>query len=102
MKLFPSNYNYSKKINSRYTLINNTLTGALDIIENDIWNLITVKKFNSIRPNILSRLRQRGFFYSILEKEDKILLELYNNYVKKASERPLRFVFCLSYQCILS
>ena len=101
MKLFSSRYNYSKRINSKYTLINNTLTGALDIIENDIWDLIAVKKFNSIRPDIISRLRNRGYFYSNPEKEDKILLELYNNYVKKASERPLRFVFCPSYQCNL-
>jgi len=101
MKLFSSNYNYSKRINSKYTLINNTLTGALDIIENDIWNLIAAKKINSISPNILSRLRCRGYFYPNPKKEDKILLELYNNYVKKASERPLRFVFCPSYQCNL-
>ncbi|MDD5621623.1 MAG: radical SAM protein [Actinomycetota bacterium] len=101
MKLFSSKYNYSKRINSRYTLINNTLTGALDIIENDIRDLIAAKKFNSIRPNILLRLRNRGYFYSNAEKEDKILLELYNNYVKKAAGRPLRFVFCPSYQCNL-
>ncbi len=101
MKLFPSSYNYSKRIDSRYTLINNTLTGALDIIENDIWNLIVAQKFNDIPPNILSRLRNRGYFYSDPKKEDKILVELYNNYVRKASKRPLRFVFCPSYQCNL-
>jgi len=101
MKLFASKYNYSKRINSRYTLINNTLTGALDIIGNDIQDLVATKKFNSIRPNIISRLRNRGYFYSDPEKEDKILQELYNNYVKKASERPQRFVFCPSYQCNL-
>ena len=101
MKLFPSNYNYSIRINSRYTLINNTLTGALDIIESDIWNLIAVKKINSISPNVLTRLRHRGYFYTDPKKEDKVLVELYNNYIKKASERPLRFVFCPSYQCNL-
>ncbi|HEY4662044.1 MAG TPA: hypothetical protein VIH07_00030, partial [Candidatus Humimicrobiaceae bacterium] len=99
--MFPSNYNYSIRINSRYTLINNTLTGALDIIESDIWNLIAVKKINSISPNVLTRLRHRGYFYTDPKKEDKILVELYNNYIKKASERPLRFVFCPSYQCNL-
>ena len=101
MDLFPSSYNYSYKINSRYTLINNTLTGALDIIENDIWSLIEGKKFNSINAEPLSNLIERGYLYYDLKKEDEILVTLYDNYIKKASARPLRFVFCPSYQCNL-
>ena len=101
MKLFSSNYNYSKKINSKYTLINNTLTGAIDIIENDIWGLVLEKKFDDIKKYPLSNLIKRGYFYFDLKKEDEILVELYNNYIKKASSRPLRFVFCPSYQCNL-
>ncbi|MBA7508556.1 GTP 3',8-cyclase [subsurface metagenome] len=101
MKLFPSSYNYSHRINSRYTLINNTLTGALDIIENNIWNLVEDKKFNSINADPLSNLIERGYLYYDLEKEDKILVTLYDNYTKKVSSRPLRFVFCPSYQCNL-
>jgi len=101
MKLFPSSYNYFHRINSRYTLINNTLTGALDIIENDIWSLVMEKKFNSIDADPLSNLIERGYLYYDLKKEDEILVELYNNYTKKLSSRPLRFVFCPSYQCNL-
>jgi len=101
MNMVQSCFNYHFKINSRYTLINNTLTGALDIIENDIWSLVTDKKFNSVNPNILSEFRERGYFYSDLKKEDEILVKLYNSYIKKASLRPLRFVFCPSYQCNL-
>ena len=101
MKLFPSSYNYSHKINSKYTLINNTLTGALDIIENYIWSLIESKKYNSIDSEPLSNLIERGYLYYDLKKEDEILVKLYNNYTKKVSSRPLRFVFCPSYQCNL-
>ncbi|MFZ3386035.1 MAG: radical SAM protein, partial [Candidatus Hydromicrobium sp.] len=101
MNLLQSNYNYFNRINSKYTLLNNTLTGALDIIENDIWSLVTSRKLNSISPDILSKLKGRGYFYSDLKKEDEILVKLYNNYIKKASSRPLRFVFCPSYQCNL-
>ena len=101
MKLFPSNYNYSKKINYRYTLINNTLTGALDIVENGIWSLVTSKSFNNISSDVLSKLKSRGYLYSDLKKEDEILVTLYDSYIKKASARPLRFVFCPSYQCNL-
>lgn len=102
MNFFPSNYNYFCNFDYRYTLINNTLTGALDIIENDIWSLVTSRKFNSISADILSKLESRGYFYSDLKKEDEILVKLYNSYIKKASSRPLRFVFCPSYQCNLS
>jgi len=101
MKLFPSTYNYSCRINSRYTLINNTLTGALDIIENHIWDLVEGRKFSSIDGKPLSNLIERGYLYYDLKKEDDMLVELYNNYTKKASSRPLRIVFCPSYQCNL-
>lgn len=101
MNLFPSSYNYSYEINFKYTLINNTLTGALDIIENDIWSLVEGKKFNSVNAEPLSNLIERGYLYYDLKKEDEILVTLYNNYIKKASLRPLRFVFCPSYQCNL-
>lgn len=101
MKLFPSSYNYYFRLNSRYTLINNTLTGALDIVESDIWGLVIGKKFNSINANHLSNLIDRGYLYHDLKREDEILVKLYNSYIKKASSRPLRFVFCPSYQCNL-
>ena len=101
MDLVQSCFNYYFKINSRYTLINNTLTGALDVIENDIWNLVQKRKFGDIERYSISNLIERGYLYYDLKKEDKILVTLYNNYIKKASARPLRFVFCPSYQCNL-
>jgi len=101
MDLVQSCFNYHFKINSRYTLINNTLTGALDIIENDIWGLVLERKFNAIERYPLSNLIERGYLYYDLKKEDEILVKLYNSYIKKASSRPLRFVFCPSYQCNL-
>ena len=101
MRLLPSNYNYSKKINSGYTLINNTLTGALDVVENNIWGLAEENKFNGISSNILLKLINRGYFYPDLEEEDRILKKLYDSYLKKISKKPVRFVFCPSYQCNL-
>ncbi len=59
------------------------------------------KKFNDIDAELLSNLIERGYLYYDLKKEGEILVELYNNYIKKASSRPLRFVFCPSYQCNL-
>jgi len=101
MKLFPSKYTYSKKIDSKHTFINNTLTGALDIINNSIWSLVEEKKFNRISSNILTKLIKRGYFYPDPEKENGILKKLYISYIRKAYARPVRFVFCPSYQCNL-
>lgn len=100
-ELYPSNYNYSQKINHEYTLINNTLTGALDIINTGVWDLIKERKFTGISSDILSKLSKRGYFYSSLKKEDTILKELCSNYIKKAFQKPRRIVFCPSYQCNL-
>ncbi len=101
MELFQSSYNYSKKINSKYTLINNTLTGALDIIENYIWQLIEKKSFDKVESGILSRLMDRGYFYTDSKKEDQIFKELFSNYTKKIFSKPVRFVFCPSFHCNL-
>ena len=102
MELFLSNYNYYCKINPRYTFINNTLTGAVDFIENYIWDLFIDSKYNEIDNVIINKLIDRGYLYKNPNKEKKILNELYRNYIKKASSRPIRFVFCPTYQCNLN
>ncbi|MCE5329104.1 radical SAM protein [bacterium] len=101
MTLFPSRYNYFYKINNKYSFINNILTGAIDFIENDIWNLTVDNKFEEIGKYPLSNLIERGYFYDDLKKEEYIFSELYRNYIKKAIKRPVRFVFCPTYECNL-
>ena len=101
MKLYLSKYTYGGKINSKYSLINNTLTGAIDIIENNIWNLIEAQKFNLIEKDPLSNLIERGYLYGDPKEEKKLFYTLYNSFMKKATSRPIRFVFCPSYYCNL-
>lgn len=101
MKLYQSNFNYSARINSRYTFINNTLTGALDIVESNIWDKVCNEKFEDIPYNPLSNLIERGYLYYDLQKERELFKTLYNNYIQKAISRPIRFVFCPSFQCNL-
>lgn len=101
MNLFPSNYNYSYRINNKYSFINNVLTGAVDFIENDVWDLTINKKFEDIEKYLLSDLIERGYFYYDLKQEENIFGKLYENYIKKALIRPIRFVFCPSYECNL-
>ena len=102
MKLYSSKYNYSSKINSRYSLINNTLTGAVDIIENNIWHLVEKSKFELLERYPLSNLIERGYLYDNPDGEKRLLTKLYKSYMEKATSRPIRFVFCPSYYCNLN
>jgi len=97
-----SRFNYSRKINDDYTLINNTLTGALDLIENNIWELFVEKKFTQIESDPLSNLTERGYIYPDISQEEAIFTKLFNSYLKKAKSRPIRFVFCPTYTCNLN
>ncbi len=99
--LSESSFNYFYQIDPRYTVLNNTLTGALDIVENSIWDLVLEKKFTEIKADPLSNLIERGYLYDDPKKEDSLLATLYKNYIKKAGSRPLRIVFCPSYHCNL-
>ncbi len=100
MGLKLSKYNFSRKINQNYTLINNTLTGAVDIIENRIWD--SVRDPAHIGSNPLSSLMERGYLYYDLKEEEKLFKKIFNSYLKKAKSRPIRYVFCPTYQCNLN
>jgi uncharacterized protein len=102
MKLFQSSYIYQHKLNHKFTLINNFLTGALDIVESDKWNDIIEGKKKLIGTEPLSELTERGYFYPDAREEDLLFKELYSSYTKKSLSHPLRFVFCPSYVCNLA
>src|SRR3989337_3036210 len=99
MKLFKSRYIYQHKLNHKFTLINNLLTGALDIIGSDKWDDIVKGKKELVDTEPLSELTERGYFYTDAKEEDNLFKELYSNYTKKAFSHPIRFVFCPSYIC---
>ncbi|MBM3706887.1 MAG: radical SAM protein [Actinobacteria bacterium] len=101
MKIFPSKYNYYYKISSEYTIINNFLTGALDIIGSDIWNKVLGNRFDEIEGDPLSALVERGYYYQNLADEDKLFKQLFKNLSKKSKTRPLKFVFCPTFSCNL-
>ena len=101
VNLFLSKYLYSCKINSKYYLINNTLTGAVDLVETNIWHLINHENYNTAPIKTINNLIDRGYLYDNLEKEKNIFNLLYKNYIKKGRSRPLRFVFCPTYNCNL-
>jgi uncharacterized protein len=101
MRIFSSKYNYYYRINPEYTVINNFLTGALDIINSSIWDKVLGNKFDEIEKYPLSDLVERGYFYENPDNEDKLFRELYKNLIKKTKKRPLKFVFCPTFSCNL-
>jgi uncharacterized protein len=102
MKLFQSRYIYQHKLNHKFTLINNFLTGALDIVESDKWDDIIKGKKELVGTEPLSELTERGYFYADAKEEDSLFKELYSNYTKKSLSHPIRFVFCPTYICNLA
>lgn len=103
MRLIPSKYNYHHKIDHDYSLLNNTLTGAFDLIEND--KLARFLKSSrpdlDIKDNSVKELLDRGYLYVDTRQEKRLLDTVYSNYLKKANKRPLRFVFCPTFACNL-
>jgi len=103
MKIFPSKYTYQNRINKKYSIINNLLTGAVDIIENNILDNLLGNKFlkSANDNNPLSTLIERGYYYLNLDDEEKLFKELFNNFKIKLKKRPIKFVFCPTYICNL-
>ncbi|MBN2072765.1 MAG: radical SAM protein [Actinobacteria bacterium] len=102
MKLFPSKYNYHFKVNGKYTLINNFLTGALDFIDSKTWESVLGKRYDDVDAGPLSNLIERGYLYENPENEQKLFKSLFARYSVKAFNRPVRFVLCPAYACNLA
>jgi uncharacterized protein len=102
MAYTPSLYNYFIKINPKYTILNNTLTGALDIIDSNFWDLFIKKKYQNIPIKITQLLIDRGYLYTNPEKEKYILRKLFKEFLKKTKENKKRYVICPTYDCNLS
>lgn len=101
MKFWPSKYNYYYRLDERYTFINNFLTGAVDFIENSIWNSLPGGDFKGGDLSPLSDLIERGYFYKDPQEEERLLQKLFKNYQKKAVDRPIKYVICPTYGCNL-
>jgi uncharacterized protein len=103
MKFFPSNYTYFFRINANNTIINNLLTGAVDIVDNDIIDRMLGDSFSDLKigTDPLPALIERGYYYLNEPDEEKLFNELFNNFRVKLKDRPIKIVFCPSYICNL-
>lgn len=102
MDYYPSKYNFSYKINPKYTFINNNLTGAVDIIESLVWGFFVENKFLKIPNETISLLLERGYLYKDVYTEIFILKKLYKSTKKIINNKPKRIIFCPTYYCNLN
>lgn len=84
--------------------MNNFLTGALDIINNNILDKLLGDKLDlneNSNEYPLSSLIERGYYYREPDTENKLFKELFENYKIKLKNRPIKFVFCPTFICNL-
>ncbi|MCL4417991.1 MAG: radical SAM protein [Actinobacteria bacterium] len=84
--------------------MNNLLTGALDIIDNNTMDKLPGDKLNMNENSDeypLSTLIERGYYYKEPDAENKLFNELFENFKKKLKNRPIKFVFCPTFNCNL-
>lgn len=104
MKLFSSRHNYFYKINPEYSIMNNFLTGALDIMDNNTMNKLPGNKLDLNKNSDkypLSDLIERGYYYKEPDAEERLFKELFKNYKVKLKNRPVKFVICPTFICNL-
>lgn len=96
--MYLTKYLIIKKISSRQSLLVNTLSGAIDIIENrHISSLSAPDKINE--PGLVENLRNRGYIYETEKHEKELLNTLYNRYANQTI--PPVFVICPTHSCNL-
>ncbi len=86
----------------RRTLWLNGLSGALDIVTNDLfWRLRD--EFNLLQGDIVEILKQRGYLFSSPDEEkEKLETMLEKSRTLRKGSRPKCFVICPTYDCNLS
>ncbi len=96
--MYLTKYLIIKKISSRQSLLVNTLSGAMDIIENHhLPALSTPDKLSD--PDLIKNLRSRNYIYDSEQQEKDLFKTLYKRYADKAA--PPIFVICPTHSCNL-
>jgi len=96
--MYLTKYLIIKKLSSRQSLLVNTLTGAMDIIENrHLKALSAPDKINE--PALIKDLTTRGYIYKSEQEEKELLKNLYQRYADQTI--PPVFVICPTHACNL-
>ena len=102
-------YFCSYKLNKDHALLINTLTNAIDIVDNKLINEINnvIKnegKFSQINKEEFDKLKQRGYIFNSLD-EEKFLLKKYqamNDKILSNLDQVVYWTICPSMECNLA
>lgn len=87
------------RLNEESSILVNTLSGALDLIENRYLPLLDDPQALAANPDILSALSSRGYIYKSKRDEEIALEQLFA--AQKGICPPTAFVICPTYACNL-
>ncbi|MEW5706169.1 MAG: radical SAM protein [Actinomycetota bacterium] len=92
----------SYQISGESILIINTLTGAVDIINPQVYQLLRgdfLPENSQIDPEIIATLIKRGYLITNEDREEQVLGHITEAYAK--TQKRLTFVLCPTYSCNL-
>lgn len=97
--MYVTKYLVTQPLDAERTLLVNTLSGAVDIIDRE--SLAALRDTGSLaaRPQLAETLRQRGYLFDDPAAEQGLLEQLYRKYC--SIERPKTFVICPTHACNL-
>ena len=97
--MYTTRYLIRHRLNSDLTVIVNTLSGALDVIENKYLELLDHPDSAPRDSAIVKSMLGRGYLFSSKEAEDAQLNQLFERFSQ--TKRPTVFVLCPTYACNL-
>src|SRR5689334_13353438 len=97
----------SYRLDSEHHLLINTLSGALDLIDERIHRTVqglsagTLNAALQLTPDLEARLRKRLYLFDCKEEENKCFQDLFTAMKARQEKEPLQFAVCPTYACNL-
>ncbi len=102
--MYVTKYAVGLTCGSGHRLMVNLLTGAVDLLNNDLFTEIMRLKEgveHSVRPEDLAALVERGYVFPSEAAEQELFDELKQEYLAKIQQEPFSFWICPTYGCNL-
>ncbi|MDP1808768.1 MAG: radical SAM protein, partial [Actinomycetota bacterium] len=97
--MYMTRYKVVHRLDERSSVLVNTLSGAIDVIENRYLPLLKDTAALADQPDISTALRTRGYLFPSRAAEEAALQKLFADH--NGSPRPTAFVICPTYACNL-
>lgn len=81
----------------------NGLSGAVDLLDDATKGILDAPPADGpADPELLSRLRQRGYLFADQDEEERLFLAMWERQKRLSQDRPLQFVLCPTHSCNLA